>query len=193
MEVSKLTISKKYAKQHSAVYVVLNWIQKHPQYCRSTNAVQIARFITRSADIEGWRPTEKSTQATIQRMVRNQMLDKVGSLKRATYAINYMHQDIPAEILAGAPEETRRRVEIVKKGLNSNQHIDEVGCVVTENNTEEEERAKEEPTEEVKDKEEAKDVSSDASEEKSIVVPVEVQKDTGGKSISITITLNLNI
>lgn len=65
-------------------------------------------------------------------MVNNQILTRFGTRFKARFLINYLHKDIPDEVLAKAPENERKEVERIKaRALEENKKLTPEGVVVT--------------------------------------------------------------
>ncbi|MBP5421828.1 MAG: hypothetical protein J6Y78_05215 [Paludibacteraceae bacterium] len=182
-------------KQTGTVGQLLQWIQKNPRQCRDTNLANMARTFGMQSGIK-----TVTSQAQLQKMVNVQMLNKIGSRRRASFFINYFHKDIPGYILDSAPEEEKKRIETLKKGLQPNQYVDEDGCLVTKPVHKLESKPSEvtitKPAEnnlpDLKVEKEEVISSSDASEENTTSVPIKVVDTERGLSISITLNLNIN-
>lgn len=170
---ARVTFTKATLQQEGTVGKILKWIQDNPNFVRSTNITLLSNVIANNNGMKS-----NTVKINLQKMVNNQMLTRFGGKRHARFMINYYHKDMPGYILERAPQDIQDKVKAMKDNLQKDQHIDEVGCVVTEGNKEVkevEEEVKEEPKE----------------EEQQVVVPVKVEKD--GQAMNITITLNLNL
>lgn len=185
-----LHLSPKMSKQTSTVGKVLMWMQDNEKQLRNTNCSALGRTIAIALGTN-----TQSTRMVLQKMVNNQIIYRHGGKRRSTFFINYYHKDIPGYIIERGPQYVKDRIKEMKEKLEKNQHIDEVGCIVTEPEKKTKKRGRkpgrkptmkpvEEPTKQ--EQEEPK-----AIEGETVVAPVEVKED--GKSINITITLNLTI
>lgn len=184
--------------QTGTIGKILMWMQDNDKFLRDTTLTDVAE---QAAIANGLK--SNNTRITILKMYHNQMVNKTASgRKRGRVYINYYHQDIPGYILDRAPQDIQDRVRAMKEGLKDNQHIDEVGCVVTKEEPKEEpkeeikEEIKEEPKEDT-EKEQAKEVvPAEAIEvaqtpERSVAMPVEIKRE--GKNITLTININLSL
>lgn len=180
--------------QTGTIGKILMWMQDNDKFLRDTTLTDVAE---QAAIANGLK--SNNTRITILKMYHNQMVNKTASgRKRGRVYINYYHKDIPGYILDRAPQDIQDRVRAMKEGLKENQHIDEVGCVVTKEEPKEEpkEDAKEEPKEDT-EKEQAKEVvPAEAIEvaqtpEQSVAMPVEIKRE--GKNITLTININLSL
>lgn len=181
MHVSKLTLKPETAHQESTQTKILKWMQEHPNALNSTNSAQLARTMRISGVTTG------TARQVVQKMVNNQVLERFGGKRRARYHINYLHKDIPADILASAPLEEQLRVKQTLGRLKPGQYLDDIGCTITPA-PQTPEKAPEEPTEEPKQV--AEEEADTPTATKEIAVPVKVEQD--GSSINITINLTIN-
>ena len=179
---TRIKLDEDTAHQKSTKGKILEWMQSNPKLCKNTNATQIAKSIASS---EGGR-VDAYRQA-ICLMINSQMLSRFGNRRRSNFYINYMHKDIPPYVLENAPKESRRMREEAEEGLKENQHLDDVGCIVTEPEPEEE-------TEDTPEEGEDSNVELEEVMEHITEIPVVVRnkKENGSMSISITLNLNLN-
>lgn len=132
MEVSKLTMSDKLKRQTSTQHQILRWMQEHPRLCTNTNATRMSKLM------HGVQGTAETKQQTIIKMVNTRILARFGTKFNARFLINYLHKDIPEDILARAPEEERKQVERIKEGLKATQELDREGCIVPKAETKKE-------------------------------------------------------
>ena len=181
------------AEQKSTAGYILEWLQKNPKRSIRTTTNNIARAMK----LEGIPRTENSIRQEVQKMIRTQMLYRYGNKFRGTYVINYSHKDIPGYILDKAPKEELDRIKNFRANLGNNEHIDTVGCRVTEPASEECKEPTVETTitePEVGDEkpEEGIKSSSNALEENTTSVPIKIEDTERGLSISITLNLNIN-
>lgn len=197
---ARVTFRPETLHQTGTVGQLLLWLQEEPKRGRNTNIAVMARTFAMHNGIQMY-----TAKAMLQKMVNIQMLTRYGTKKRSNFFINYFHKDIPGYVLEKAPKEERERVEKLKLGLKENQHIDDVGCVVTEKvheTKEKEEKATitenqtDQPSQLIsevdKPIEENQKFSSDASEENTTTVPIKIVDGERGMSISITLNLNIN-
>lgn len=185
MYVSKLTLKPETAHQESTQTKILKWMQEHPNALNSTNSAQLARTMRISGVTTG------TARQVVQKMVNNQVLERFGGKRRARYHINYLHKDIPADILASAPLEEQLRVKQTLGRLKPGQYLDDIGCTITpapKNTGVQTPLSPEEPTEEPKQV--AEEEADTPTATKEIAVPVKVEQD--GSSINITINLTIN-
>lgn len=114
MEVSRLAISPELQKQTSTKTKILKWIQDHPTRSRNTNIAKLSReMIIPGADYN------KKRTALIS-MVNNQLLSRFGNKFNSSFIINYLHRDLPPEILASAPEHEKENVKKIKAEAEQN-------------------------------------------------------------------------
>ena len=174
---SKIKLNHDTAHQKSTVGKILEWMQAYPKRCNNTNAT----ILSKSMGTDGV-GVPNNIRQTIQKMVNNQMLQRTGNKRRSDFRINYLHKDIPPYILENAPEEVKRTREKIELGLEENQYLDEVGCIVTKPDEEEEKE---------QEKEEEYPELDELIEQLSI--PVTVHRDRRGEGTNISITFNLNL
>lgn len=178
MNASRITLSHDVAHQRSGYSKILSWMQEHPKQLRNTNAKRLAEAMT----LDGYKT--KSIQLYIQRMVNNQMLHKYGGHKRATYCINYLHKDIPREVLKEAPLEERLAVKRQLGSMNQGQYLDDEGCIITP--------APEAPKNDKDQSTPAEEVEAKSAETNEVKVPMTVKRDGNTLNISINLTIKLN-
>jgi len=172
---------------------ILTWIQDNEKFTKHTNMTLMANCIAKSTDVEFY-----NAKMLINRMIQTQMINRFGGRKRANFYINYYHKDIPGYILEKAPDDIKSRLAEIREGLKENQHLSAEGCIVTEapkkENEDENTITAEENLPELTEEpnEEMSKVSSDASEENTTSVPVEIRETKDGLSISITLNININ-
>lgn len=156
MEVSSFKLSDDLAHQTSTKTKILQWMQDNPALCKNTNASKLSRFI----HIKGVKP--ETVHQEIHKMVNNQMLIRYGTKFSSRFIINYLHKDLPKEILDRAPNTEKDYVKRTNDYLKSNQTLTPEGCILTK------------PT------------------KKQTVTPT-VEATVDGKSLQLTITINLNL
>lgn len=177
MFASKIKLSENVSHQKSSTGKVLEWMQKNPQHCKNTNASVMAK--TMSMDGMG---LENALRQTIQKMVNNQMVGRVGNKRHSNFYINYLHKDIPPYVVENATDEIRKTRQDIEKGLDEGQYLDDVGCVVT--------KPKEE---EPKEDEESPKLGEPIEQFTTVPVRLHQEKTNGSISLSITLNLNLNL
>lgn len=191
---ARITLSNDTAHQMSSYGMILDWMQKNPGRCNNTNITSIARSVV----LSGYKTTESAVWQALNKMIKNQMIYRTNGIRRGNFRINYLHKQIPGYIIDSAPQPAKDYRNKTINGIKPGQYIDKVGCVVTPAEKKEQE---EEPKEVTITKaetpakvsqEETKEVSSDASEENTVSVPVQVTDTEHGLSISITLNINLN-
>ena len=154
--------------QTSTVGKILQFIQKHPDAARNTNCTLLAKRMNLAG--EG---NVSTLFNNITKMVRNQMLFRENSKHHTRFSINYLHKDLPAYILAGAPKETK---ELVKNTIEQGKALSK--------KIEKHKTARPVPIKKIETKPVAIPVRK-----KPIVKPIEVKRTPNG----VTITINLNI
>lgn len=192
-------------------YKILQWMQEH----ESTNALKnttghiVAEKIAALPDIENG---ELTIEQTFSKMVKSNIIyrDRHDKSIYSDFRINYWHKSIPSEILANAPAEVKRAMAKTIDDMQSNQYMDDSGCVVTPNAVEKvedpfnEEETVEEPEEDVHENEET--VESEPGtfenpiiddkgpwEEETTTIPLQITKEKDGKTTNVTINLTINI
>lgn len=181
---ARIKLNADTASQMSTYGMILDWMQKNPNFCKRTNIVSIAKSMV----LSGYKTTEAAIWQAMNKMIKNQMIYRTNGVRRGDFRINYLHKDIPGYILEKAPQEAKDYRNGAINGLKPGQHLDKVGCVVTP--AEKKPEKKKEIT--ITKQEEPTKVSSDASEENTVSVPVQVTDAEHGISISITLNLNIN-
>lgn len=207
MFASKLKLSDDVSRQKSTKGKILEWMQEHPNQCKDTNSAVIAKAMA----IAG-KGKENTLRQTIQGMVNNQMLFRYGNRRRSDFYINYMHKDIPPYVLEKAPEADKNARKEVEDSLEENQHVDEVGCVVTKTEEEPEDDKThfcgetlvstedllntkcdgEKEDDEDKKNEEHPELDEIIEQIANIPVMVHKKRENGSTNISITLNINLN-
>lgn len=177
-----ITLSPETRKQTSTIHKMLVWMQNHEGQLNNTNIKHIARTMVLSDEMSGHK--ESSLCERMNYMLNNQMVYRYGGKRRANFRINYLHKDIPPDVLDGAPKSVQLDVKRTLKGISEGQYLDDVGCIVTP--------AKPEEPKEVEstDTPVSEAPAKPAETNQEIAVPVKVERD--GRSINITVTINLN-
>ena len=152
----------------------------------------------KAMELSGVGGTQGSFAHAIQKMVGCQMINRYGNNRRANFTINYMHRDVPGYVLEKMPEEARRARANLEYELSKtkDQHLDDVGCVVTKP-----EKCVEQEPEEPEAKlvespyDEMREYAATAERVEEPVVPTQmsVSKENGEVKISLTLNINLNI
>ena len=194
---ARIDLSKPTRQQKSCKRVIIEWMQQHPDACRSTSAPHMARAMA-----EGSGFTLSTIRQTIPKMVSENLLYRRGSRRRGSYHINYLHKDIIniQEIQANRSEEDTKMVEMTMAKLNEYKqkgvkaHLDTEGAVVTKLNASAENKTVARPVVAHSDKVMHIPVVSktDTKEEAQVVAPVTITKDKNGINLSINLTINLN-
>lgn len=94
MEVSKLEISDELKYQTSPLTKILLWMKAHPEKCKNTSTMGLAKTIGLDKD-RPLRNTTGSIDQYIRRLIRKGLVIRNGGLRRADYKINYGHPDMP--------------------------------------------------------------------------------------------------
>ena len=153
--------------QISTTGKILQFIQKHPNAARNTNCTMLAKRMNLAG--EG---NESTLFNNITKMVRNQMLFRENSKHHTRFSINYLHKDLPAYILAGAPEETK---ELVKNTIEQGKALSE--------KIENHKKTRRIPVKKTVNKPVAIPVRHTS--------PIEIKRTQDGITITINLTLNL--
>lgn len=176
-----ITLSPEIRKQTSTVHKMLLWMQKNDGQLRNTNIKKLASTMVLSGEMSGHKLSSLCERMNY--MLNNQMVYRYGGKRRATFRINYLHKDIPPDVIDGAPKSVQLDVKRTLAGVNEGQYLDDVGCIVTP--------APEAPKElKSTDKPASEAPATPAETNQEIAVPVKVERD--GRSINITVTINLN-
>lgn len=192
MEVSKLTLGEKLSHQESNITKILKWMQDNPRQCVNTSIPTMSHWMT------GVNLTENTKRQILTKMVREDIVHRVGTIRRSNFTINYFHSKVTPEVRERASKEDKERIQrtldILAKKTGS--YINKSGCVITEKIKNEERKEqphkrsiKIETKEEQPEPIQVKKFSSEAPEEKPAV---QVIKNKDGLSISITLNINLN-
>ena len=198
---ARIDLSKQTRQQKSCKRVIIEWMQQHPDACKSTSAPHMARAMA-----EGSGFTLSTIRQTIPKMVSENLLYRRGSRRRGSYHINYLHKDIIniQEIQANRSEEDTKMVEMTMAKLNEYKnkgvkaHLDEEGAVVTPLKASAEDKAVAKPiTKPVcHTNKPVKHIPvtyvTDTREETKVDAPVTITKDKNGINLSINLTINLN-
>lgn len=124
---AKLTINPKLLHQRSTSGELLLYLQSHPLIMRDTNFVKMAHTIKLSRDDLAC--NESTIQQTLCRMQKKDLLFRVGSKKRANFAINYHHLELPDYVLDEAPENIRDKVRKWREEISESAIIEKNGTV----------------------------------------------------------------
>lgn len=114
---SRLTVSKELTKEHIPVrHRVLKYMQEHPEICQKTNFKEMStRMFFPNLGI-----TPKMIQSSLINMCHHNMIGYRGTAqaRRKDIFINYLHSNIPKDILDSAPDIS---VEKAKKVIEENE------------------------------------------------------------------------
>lgn len=125
MQVSKLSLSSNVQSQSSSKAQILRWMQEHPQHLTYTNTTRLAKMMTEL-------PISIShIKHEINAMVNNQMISRYGTKYNSQFLINYLHKNIPPDVLAHAPQFEQEQVRKIKAGLGPRQELSTEGCIIT--------------------------------------------------------------
>lgn len=124
MEVSRLTLSPEVACQKSLKTKILLWMQDNPKNCLSTNIKKMA------IQMRGIGGTQNSRATSMHQMINSQMINRFGTKHHSRFMINYLHKNIPKEVLENAPDEEKNRVREIKEGVKMNESISDEGCII---------------------------------------------------------------
>lgn len=172
MEVSRLALSPELQKQTSTKTKILKWIQDHPNRSKNTNIAKLSREM----QITG--TTYDTKHIALNQMVNNQMISRFGNKFNSNFIINYLHKDLPQEILENAPAHEKENIRIIKAEAEKNkQELTTEGIRVSKIETQPN------STQETKTKTGETDGKSKPQPQ------IEVSKKE--KQISITININL--
>lgn len=163
---ARVILSDETAHQESNKTKIFKWIQKHPEACKNTNATALARRMAREFG------TINSLSTTMDQLVKAQALHKIGGKRKADYTINYLHKWVLPEVRENASEADKAHIKKVMEQINEQTKLDDQGCLV---------RKAEEKQPPV------------VIPPKVTQIPVNVETTKDGKSMNITITINLNI
>lgn len=177
---------------------ILKWIQDNPMRCVDTCVSQIAEEISNNS-IYG----ERALKQSIYRLLKTGDLVKTTkdghSHFNGNYAINYNKHTLPKEILENAPQHIKDVVEQTNKKLKSGEYkaIDKFGAgIIKAGPAFVEKDGVLYPPNILQDEPEPEPIKLDVQNDEPIQ-PVEVQpvvnKSTDGKTISISLTINLNL
>lgn len=176
MEVSVIRLKKKTRKQGNA-YEILKWLKSHPEKLHNTNCTFLAKAMKLDKDFELNMQEEGITQS-LEKMLRRGWIKRYNGIRRASFAINYLHPDIPTKIKEGM---------IISK--------EEAEALPTETNGESSVSEQNE-SRPVEDKEIVKDIVETVVpdiEETKLATPETISVKTGDGEIKLSITLNINI
>lgn len=175
MDVRKITLSPNIAHQLSTSHRLLLWMQNNERHCKGTNIAQLARTAAMHLDHANF----QTLRTTLNTMVNNQVLHRKGGKRKADFTINYMHKDIPSDVLEKAPLDTQKRVKQALVSMQEGQYLSDDGCIVTPGP----EEPKEQPNEATPASQQ------DTPVEQVIKAPLTVTKD--GLTININLTIKL--
>lgn len=179
---ARLTLSSKTRKQISTIHQMLLWMQKNERHLKNTNIKGIVTAMSLSGDLEGYKSSYLAER--INYMINHQMLYRYGGKRRATFRINYLHVNIPPDVLENAPKDVQLEVKRTIGGMKEGQYLDDVGCVVTP--------AAEKPKEETEAKPAKEESTTPVETPQEILVPIEAKQDGKTLKLTINITLKLN-
>lgn len=108
--VSKFEVSPQLRRQESYVTTILKWMQDNPEQMKRTTMSRMARTMK----LGNVTPqTEIHIRQTLHNMSTRGILTYAGGRGRAkkTFFINYLHKNMPKEVIERAPEEDIKRHE----------------------------------------------------------------------------------
>lgn len=175
-------ISKETLNNRGNKYKILKWMQNNPNQLRNTSCALIAKCIVMDNALDSNSP--EAVRQTVARMVNEGIIKRDGTQQRGNFSINYWHWKIPKDIIDGAPQVVKDKIlELENRAKEVNGVVTSDGCVsyqtVPTSTLAAKDSAEEEPAEET------------ASEVETVNIPLEIKKD--GKSISVSVTLNINL
>ena len=175
-----ITLSPETRRQTSTIHKMLKWMQAHDRALSNTNIKQMSN--TMAVELSGHKASSLAERMNY--MINHQMVYRFGGKRRANFRINYLHKDIPPDVIDSAPASVQADVKRALAGIQEGQYLDDVGCKVTPAPK----GPKEVNTEATPAKEES-DTPTETTDE--IAVPVKVKRD--GDTLNITININLKL
>ena len=118
MEVSKLELSDELKYQMSSLTKVLLWMKAHPERCRNTTTMGLARTIGLDKD----RPVQATTGSIdqiIRKLIKKGLVIRDGGRFRADFRINYGHPEMPPIVEGNEVKVTSMKTDIRKRGQMS--------------------------------------------------------------------------
>ena len=211
MNVSSVTTGFYNKPTSSLAHEVLAWMQAHPNACKNTNSTKLANYMT--GQVKG-KPVSRAQ--VIAKLVRQNLLERIGTKQNSTFYINYAHSKIPYDILDKAPEEEKERLRRrIEQAVSTGGEIDETGCVVTKSvkiEEEPEEKPEEEPEEELEEEneedttavikldepeeereEELTTLEPIASSEEPTKIPVNATITSTKDGLNLSLNININL
>lgn len=121
-------LTEETAHQMSTVGKILLWLQGHPNACKNTHHLLLAKTMENEIRIKN-----STIRGNLRRMVDREMLHQYnfhGSQRYRDVYINYYHPYIPPYVMANAPEDIKEKVKKYRD-LASNQYLDDKGIKTT--------------------------------------------------------------
>lgn len=108
--VSRFTMSPELQKQEAYSTKCLRWMQDNPEQCKNTTYARMGRTIALSGTTD---QKERNIVMTLQNMASRGMITYNGAARgrRKTFFINYLHKNIPKEIIERAPKKDIKQHE----------------------------------------------------------------------------------
>ena len=192
MKVSNLIISKKTMakgnRQMDILWYLQRQQQKNPRFMKDTTLRHLSKCYAESANCN-----ENTAIGTLSRMCKKNILIvsrlSSGRTARANFRINYLYPNLPHEFIDGATDEDRGFIEDIYDRLQKHKKAGE-NYVLDGKNA----MLVAKTSKPMISKKEAKAKTPTQTPSRTIPVttPVSVEPSHDGKSISITINLNLN-
>lgn len=173
MNVSNIKLKPSTERQKHTYTKVLLAMLDNKQLWNSTSKKKLADRL----NIDTMKPN--SIRMTLIRMEELGIITKVGTKQRANYSINYYHPMVTEEVIEKAPEDIKEEMKNRKANLEPGQYIDAYGCITTAVGTKEKELSS------------TPDDKEDTPTSQQMSVPLTADFD--GKSLNITINLNIKL
>lgn len=195
---SRIKLWSKEANEKSTARYILEWIQKNPRRSLNTTSNQIAEWLK----LERCPKTENTIRQELQKLVRKNVIKRYGTKFKGDYYINYCSKEIPDDIFENGPKEEKIFATALREKVKAKEQKEKEVDEVTEklwlpkeqrDNTINTDDIKPEVVDKPVEKQEGEvESSSDASEENTVNVPVEIKSTENGLSISINLNITIN-
>ena len=181
---ARLFLRPETSHQVSTERKIYEWIHGHPTLCRDTNCQTIAK---RMATTVATGMTTQNLGTKINRLVLQDRIVKIGAKRKATFRVNYLNPALPPDIRALAPASLQERV---RNALANGGRVGTEGTIITPA------KKDDEPKEELANLNSENRIETSLEPiigPKPIDVPVQAKVNNDGKTLNLSITINLNI
>lgn len=180
---------------------VLNWIADNPYKCQRTQGMAICREIAKATD-----SVPEAVYQVLHKLCRDGLVIKEADPKHpyiVSFKVNFMHLDLPKEVRDKAPSHIQEVAESTNEKLKSGEYlsVDKYGAglvkqgdpLAADTLTKEEEANLEEQAQKAAKVTDCVETPVLVETKPPVEVAPTIIKSSDGKTISINLTINLNL